>query len=74
MVPISARGRFPISKASQRFSADGGYLSSIRTVILRPAAALADLAHLAEERKQTAPEIEKSRCCQRFKQRSSTAT
>lgn len=27
------------------------------TVILRPAAALADLAHLAEERKQTAPEI-----------------
>ena len=41
------------------------------TVILRPAAALADLAHLAEERKQTAPEIEKSRCCQRFKQRSS---
>ena len=57
MVPISARGRFPISKASQRFSADGGYLSSIRDSHLRPAAALADLAHLAEERKQTAPEI-----------------
>ena len=57
MVPISARGRCPISKLVKDFQLTEDIYRQSGTVILRPAAALADLAHLAEERKQTAPEI-----------------
>ena len=56
MVPISARGRCPISKLVKDFQLTEDIYRQSGTVILRPHA-LADLAHLAEERKQTAPEI-----------------
>ena len=57
MVPISARGRFLFPKLVKDFQLTEDIYRQSGTVILRPAAALADLAHLAEERKQTAPEI-----------------
>ena len=57
MVPISARGAALFPKLVKDFQLTEDIYRQSGTVILRPAAALADLAHLAEERKQTAPEI-----------------